>query len=202
MNKNNFIAVTGVLGSGKTTIGKNLSKELNYEFIEECWEENPYLVDFYKGKYLLETEEWFIKKDIERYEKAISFLKEGKGVVIDKPLYLNHVYIDISPLSELYKNKCHKLIQESIEKFKIPDLVIYIMATPSVINERVLQRGRTMEKNLDIKWFRKFLKAYKYEKSLLKNINSFDLDTEKYNFSTNLDSSLEYLLREIDKRIK
>jgi len=47
-SKNRYIAVTGVMGSGKTTASKILKKELGLPLFEEKPQENPFLELFYE----------------------------------------------------------------------------------------------------------------------------------------------------------
>ena len=79
--KQKIIAIQGPTASGKSTLGKALAELSNSLFIEEEWEGNPFLARFIsKGEFAFETQKWFIKKDIERFEEAIKLKKMGYTV--------------------------------------------------------------------------------------------------------------------------
>ena len=91
MSEYYLFAVTGITGCGKTTIAKYLSIFFNAFYIPENWEDNPYLKSFYSGKKIFKTQKWFIKKDIKRLKKAISY-KKTNNVVIEKLFIENEAF--------------------------------------------------------------------------------------------------------------
>ncbi|WP_442879801.1 deoxynucleoside kinase, partial [Cetobacterium sp.] len=46
----NVICIEGVVGAGKTTLGELLAKELDIEFFQEPYIDNPFLDKFYSNK--------------------------------------------------------------------------------------------------------------------------------------------------------
>jgi deoxyadenosine/deoxycytidine kinase len=149
-----LITITGPTASGKTTIGRLLANELDYQFIEEEWSDNPYLEDFNNGKgSFFEAEIWFIERDFQRLQLALNRVQAGEGVVIDKPLYENYTYIEIAPMSSGEKQQCRDFLYQKSCELACPDLLIDIKANPDLILQRIAKRNRQMELSLTREWF-------------------------------------------------
>ena len=62
MEQINYIGIEGVIGVGKTTLARILAARFNAKLVEEVFEENPFLVDFYKEPehYAFSTQIFFL----------------------------------------------------------------------------------------------------------------------------------------------
>uniref|UniRef100_A0A7C3MHV6 Shikimate kinase n=1 Tax=Dictyoglomus thermophilum TaxID=14 RepID=A0A7C3MHV6_DICTH len=83
----NRIALIGFMGSGKTTVGLFLSKELSYPFIDlDCYieeKEGEKITKIFSDKgedYFRERESFYLNKVIEDYEKVI--ISTGGGIIL------------------------------------------------------------------------------------------------------------------------
>lgn len=180
-----IITITGPTASGKTTLGILLAQQLDFEFIPEEFEDNPYLERFNRGEGgFLEAELWFIQRDIERYRRAINLYNSGKGVILDKPFYQNFAYILTAPLTTEERANCIDIIRQSSLELPIPDLLIDITASPELIIERIRSRGREVESSLQLEWFRSLRFSHDDTLQLWPEIPTFRFDTTTRNFVT------------------
>jgi 2-amino-4-hydroxy-6-hydroxymethyldihydropteridine diphosphokinase len=142
-----LVSIAGVIGVGKTTLAKNLSKVFSCRCIYEPYDKNPYLPDVYAGKkeLALDCQLFFLTGRVAQLNHHS--LKAGEMVfadyVFDKELiYAKHL-LNAEQLA-LY-NTIHNQIISDIAS---PVLVIYL--TDSVENclERIHRRGRPYEQKI------------------------------------------------------
>ena len=76
-----FIAIEGIIGAGKTTLAKEISKLTNAQLLLERFEKNPFLIDFYKNqdKFALETENFFLN---DRFIQLKEFFENQSSLTI------------------------------------------------------------------------------------------------------------------------
>ena len=72
MKKAYHISIEGSIGVGKTSLAHLLSKELNAKLVLEKFEDNPFLVDFYKDqkRYAFQAQLFFL---LSRYKQQSEF---------------------------------------------------------------------------------------------------------------------------------
>jgi len=157
-----IIGIAGATGSGKTTLVDQLCEKYNAVPIYEEWEDNPYLVDFYNSKSFFENQMWFIKRDIERMQRAIDLSSKEQMIVIDKIFIQNYTFVSITDFSELEKKICFDLLDNYLHLSKFIDLIVNISIDEEEILRRIKNRNRDIELNLNIKWFQKFQKKQKH----------------------------------------
>jgi deoxyguanosine kinase len=149
-NRVPFIAITGPLASGKSTIGKMLANRLGFEFIEEQFEENPHLKTFHLGQCdFLACQTWFMEKDYVRYEHAIQLMQSGAhGVLLDKPFFDNYAYNNAAPLNDEEREFCNAMVDRQCSIGIFPDLLVDVVASPDLIMRRIADRGRELEESI------------------------------------------------------
>jgi adenylate kinase len=120
-----IIGISGSVGSGKTTIGKKLSKILNYDFVPLNEKVKEYKI---KDVNDLQTFDFDFDKFYEKFEDELKiFIKKNKNTIfeghfahfIDKK-YVDLLFIiskDLSKLKEEYKKRNYneKKIKENLE---------------------------------------------------------------------------------------
>jgi deoxyguanosine kinase len=167
-----FICIEGNIGSGKTTLAKELAKRLKALYLPETFEENTMLPLFYQEpkKYAFLTEYSFL---LERQKQLINhFTSASKRKItvsdyhFDKCICFANVNLKKDDLS--YFSKHFKAIQKHVPK---PDLIVYLEAPIDLVIKNIEQRNRTIEK--------KIKKSYLI--SLKKSLDSHYLKLEKSN---------------------
>jgi deoxyadenosine/deoxycytidine kinase len=164
MNIKEDVAIFGVMGSGKSSVGRMLSERLNYKFFEESFLTCPTLEKYYEhpAKYALETELWFFR------EKACQHIEIGKfegSTVQDSPIqatvgvFVNAMHSmgilkdrELSLLNDLYLDFISPMISK-------PSMFVYLDTSVDVLVERVKKRGREFEKTCDVRYLEASVKA-------------------------------------------
>lgn len=142
-----LVSVAGIIGVGKTTLAKSLSKIFSCKCVFEPYDKNPYLPDVYAGKkeLALDCQLFFLTGRVAQLNH--NSLKAGEIVfadyVFDKELIYAKYLLSAEQLA-LY-NKIHKQVVSDIAA---PVLVIYL--TDSVENclERIHRRNRPYEQKI------------------------------------------------------
>lgn len=157
-----YIAVTGPIASGKTTLGSKIAEELGYIFIPEEFEDNPHLLKYNAGEGgFYEAEIWFLERDFNRHLRAQEILQQGGGVVLDKPTYQNFAYIDTAPLTPEERTECVTTLQEQSTTLVRPEVIIDISADPDLLIARIAERGREIEKPIQRDRFLQFAESHR-----------------------------------------
>lgn len=155
-NMKNFIAISGNIGIGKSTLTKKLAEHYGWKLYLEPVTENPYLKDFYADmkKWAFHSQMYFLGKRLEDHYRLV---KEKKSVIQDRSLYENAEVF----AKNLYRRKFistrdwrvyQQIYRTCVKLLPPPDLVIYLKASVDKIMERIQLRGREFEKDIDRKY--------------------------------------------------
>lgn len=185
------IAVSGNIGSGKTTLTRLLAKHFRWSPHFEDVEDNPYLDDFYR-----EMQRWSFNLQIfflnTRFRQIIQ-IREGKEDVIqDRTIYEDaHIFAPNLHAMGLMPSRDFENYQslfELMEGFiQPPDLLIYLRASVPTLVDQIQKRGRAYENNISIDYLSRLNERYEawisnYDKGnlLIVNVdeNKFALEPE------------------------
>lgn len=159
-----FIAIAGNMGVGKSTLTNLLAKTLGGKPYFEPTVENPYLADFYQDmpRWAFHSQMYFLGRRLNDHAAVLA----GEGVLIqDRSLYENAEIFArnlfergfISPrdwavYQEIYQTAVHLL--------RPPDLVIYLQASVPSLVDRIKTRGRDFEQAIDITYLESLNRLY------------------------------------------
>ena len=195
-----FLAVEGPVGVGKTTLTKLLAESFRYETFLEQPSDNPFLADFYKNpsQSALATQLFFLFQRV----KQIQDLKQGD---IFTPIHVSDFLLDKDKLFAQVTLSEHELsLYNQIYDYlsldlPTPDLVIYLQAETKTLFERVLQRGREIEKGISFEYldllnesYKEFFLAYDRSPVLIVNSEFLDLAHNQNDYMLLLEKLLEY----------
>ena len=159
--KYNHIAIEGNIGSGKTTLAKKLSKDLESRLFLEEFAENPFLPKFYKSpeENALHLELFFMA---ERYHQ----LKASTDKDLFMPLKISDYIFVKSRLfaknnltSEEF-NLFDRLFDIMFNSLNYPDLVIYLHASVDRLKSNIKQRGRVFEQDIKENYLNNIQETY------------------------------------------
>lgn len=147
------IELVGGMGIGKTTLCNVLS-DIGYNCILEDLGENPFLAKMYEDPngFRFPSQMWFI---LSKYAELQAELKSNEINVIDQSVLNVRAYTNL-----LFHGKKHEKEWNLIEgmfdyiddKFGVPDLQIYLKASPAIQMKRIHTRNRDYELDVDIKY--------------------------------------------------
>lgn len=179
-----FIGISGIIGSGKSILAKNLADELGFELFQEPVKTNPYLADFYRDpkRYGALMQMFLLFKRFQQHMHIVWSV--GKSVVQDRTVYEDAIfaqmlhdegYIEARDF-EVYMNMFNNM-----KKFIVyPDIIFYLDVKPETAYERAKARGREEEKNLSLDYLKKLKNYYdEFVHGLSRYVHTVTIDWDK-----------------------
>ncbi len=146
-----YIAIEGVIGVGKTTLARLLQPVFEAELLLEVFEENPFLSDFYadRERYAFQTQIFFLLSRYHQQRSAVpEILTHGVSLLADYTFEKDSLFARINLKGdelEMY----HRVHAALAEKIPLPDLIVYLRADTGVLMQRIAQRDRPYERNME-----------------------------------------------------
>lgn len=159
-----FITIAGNIGAGKSTLVDKLCRELKWQPFFEPVTNNPYLSDFYKDMttWGFQSQVYFLTHRLRVYNDLANY---PGSVILDRSLYedaeifARNLYINGTMRRRDYET--YESLYKSVLNFlPTPDLVIYLRAKVTTLQERISQRGRDYEKSIDPTYLEQLNTAY------------------------------------------
>ena len=182
LNSPRHIVLEGPIGVGKTSLVNLLADRFGARAVLEQPAENPFLAKFYTDRrgYAFQTQLFFL---IQRFHQQRELLQQdlfSQSTVCDymfaKDKIFAYLNLDGDEL-RLYEQIYDLLAAETIR----PDLVIYLVAEPRILLERIKTRGNEYEKPITAEYLSDLTAAYSrfffaYDDSPLLVVNTNDID--------------------------
>ena len=157
-----YVAIEGVIGVGKTTLARLLQPIFNAEILLEVFEENPFLSDFYadRERYAFQTQIFFLLSRYHQQRRTVNeFLASRKDLFADYTFAKDALFAQINlkgdELDMYYK--VHEALAEKIQK---PDLLVYLQASTDTLMQRIAQRDRPYERQMERAYIDELNHAY------------------------------------------
>ena len=198
------VAISGNIGSGKTTLTTKLAKHYKWDPHFEDVENNPYLNDFYK-----EMQRWSFNLQVyflnSRFRQIIDIKKLNKKFIQDRTIY-EDAYIFAPNLHAMglmstrdfdnYK-ELFSLMDSFVEG---PDLLIYLRASVPTLVEQIQKRGREYENSIRLDYLSQLNKRYEDWIENYDQGNLLIIDVDDLNFSEN-EEDLGSIIEQVDSKI-
>jgi deoxyadenosine/deoxycytidine kinase len=195
MKKIRHIAISGNIGSGKTTLVEKLAKHYGWNPLYESVDHNPYLRDFYAdmSRWAFHLQIYFLNS---RFQQVNQILQEDKVITIQDRTIYEDAYIFAANLrksghiTELDYQTYLDVFHSMIAFVKPPDLLIYLRADIPKLVRQIERRGRDYEytirldylKNLN-EHYEEWIASYKEGKLMVIDINKLDFVERIEDFS-------------------
>lgn len=177
-----YIAIEGVIGVGKTSLAEIIAERLSAKLVLERFEENPFLIDFYKNpeRYAFQTQLYFL---LSRYRQQLELKQVDlfhnllvSDYMFAKDRLFAHLNLNEKELT-LY-NLVAKLLEKEVPK---PDLVIFLQASTDRLVNNIRKRSRLYEKNISHEYIESLNRIYneyffRYNECPLIIVNTDDID--------------------------
>ncbi|WP_026951602.1 deoxynucleoside kinase [Algoriphagus mannitolivorans] len=188
------LAVSGNIGSGKTTLTEKLAKHYGWKAEFEAVDNNPYLPDFYEDmkRWAFHLQVYFLNS---RYNQIRNIQDRKENTIQDRTIY-EDAYIFAA---NLYKSKLlterdywnyRTLFDSMIQHVKAPDLLIYLKADIPKLVGQIEKRGRSYETAMRIDYLKNlnqhyedWISEYKEGKLLIIDVNDLDFVERPEDFS-------------------
>ena len=182
LEKYRYIVVEGPIGAGKTSLAKRLSEKLRAGLLLEEAGENPFLARFYQeGKrHALSAQLFFLFQRINQVRDLTQMDMFGQPTVADFMLEKDPLFARLTLDNDEYR--LYQQIYGHLQpQAPVPDLVIYLQASPEVLAERVKKRGIAYERGISEDYLVELSESYaryfyQYEASPLLIVNSANLN--------------------------
>ena len=158
------IAISGNIGSGKTTLTDILAKHYKWEAHFEDADDNPYLSDFYEDmqRWSFSLQVYFLNS---RFNQVINIRNSGKTVIQDRTIY-EDAFIFAPNLHDMglmptRDFETYKSLFNLMSTFiKPPDLLIYLRADIPKLVKQIQNRGRDYENSIRLDYLKRLNERY------------------------------------------
>ena len=158
------IAISGNIGSGKTTLTTLLAKHYGWTPKFESVAENPYLDVFYKDmkRWSFNLEVFFLK---ERFKDVLAIAQSTTHIVQDRSIFEGvHIFSannkDMGNLDERDFDTYMELFEIMTSLVKLPDLLVYLRSSVPHLIENIRRRGRDYEQSIPIAYLENLNQRY------------------------------------------
>ena len=191
------IAVEGTIGVGKTSLAKILGERLEAKLILEEFEENPFLVDFYKDpeRFAFQTQLFFLLSRYRQQQELQQTDLFTKALISDYMFVKDRLFaaLNLNDKEMGLYNSVARILEKNVSS---PDMVIFLQSDTDRLMLNIKKRGREYEKSIDWKYIDALNMIYnefffRYDKSPLLIINTNDIDF--VNNKTDLEEIIEFI---------
>ncbi|WP_431137091.1 2-amino-4-hydroxy-6-hydroxymethyldihydropteridine diphosphokinase [Psychroserpens mesophilus] len=158
----NYIAIEGNIGAGKTSLAHKIAHDFNAKLILERFADNPFLPKFYEEpqRYAFTLEMSFLADRYQQISDDLSQLDLFKDFMVsDYDIYKSLIFSKITLPEDEFKlyRKLFYLMYKDIAK---PDLYVYLYQNTERLQENIKKRGRDYEQNIDNDYLEKINSGY------------------------------------------
>ena len=148
--KYSFVTIEGNIGAGKTTLSNLLAKHYNARLILEQFADNPFLPKFYENpsQYAFPLELFFMAERFKQLKDLLQQKDLFQSVTISDYLFTKCLLFAKVNLPDdefrLYQRLFEIIHQQLIQ----PDILIYLHAPVTKLQQNIRKRGRTYEQSI------------------------------------------------------
>jgi deoxyadenosine/deoxycytidine kinase len=203
-SSNLHVAVSGNIGSGKTTLTGLLGKHYGWETHYEDVDGNPYINDFYS-----EMQRWSFNMQIyylnNRFNQIMEVREGKKNVIQDRTIY-EDAYIFAPNLHSMglmttRDFETYFSLFNLIDNFvQPPDLLIYLRASVPRLVSQIQNRGREYEEAIRLDYLKRLNERYEAWISTYDKGKLLIIDVDNNNFIDNQED-LGEIIRKIDAEL-
>ena len=200
---NQYIAIEGVIGIGKTTLARLLQPRFQSTVLLEVFEENPFLADFYsdRERYAFQTQIFFLLSRYHQQNRAVPDALQKGMLVSDYTFAKDELFawLNLKDDELAMYGRVHAALSEKIPK---PNLIVYLKADHDVVMRRIALRDRPYERDMDPNYIQQLSQAYEAWLSNLSDVSVLTLEVGQLDFLAREDdldlvgSQIEAALRE------
>jgi deoxyadenosine/deoxycytidine kinase len=192
-----YIVIEGPIGVGKTTLVNRFAEMFDANTVLEIFEENPFLAQFYgdRDRYAFQTEMFFL---LSRYRQQEDFSQQDLFSTLSVSDYLFvkcrlFASLTLSDHELALYDRMYNILKEQVP---VPDVVVHLHAPLETLLDRIDNRGRPYEQDMDPDYLERLRSLYHnffdhYEESPL-----IEVDTSQVDFTED-EQAVEQLMERI-----
>jgi deoxyadenosine/deoxycytidine kinase len=196
------ITIAGTVGVGKSTMTKALANALGFRTSFEKVDTNPYLDQFYQDfqRWSFHLQIYFLA---ERFKEQKKIFEYGGGFIQDRSIYEDtgifaKMHVEKGTMTNVDYETYTSLFDAMVMTpyFPHPNLLIYLDGNIDDILNRIKERGRPMEQQTPIGYWKEVYNRYEH---WINNFNAcpvLRLNINEYDFMAN-DDSIEPIIQKI-----
>ena len=157
-----YFSIEGVIGVGKTTLAQLLQPSFEAALNLEVFEENPFLSSFYqdRARYAFQTQMFFLLSRYHQQRRTVPQALKGGGAVISDYTFEKDALFARINLAGDELEMYYRVHEALAEKIPVPDLVVYLRATTDTLMQRITQRDRPYERQMERAYIHELNEAY------------------------------------------
>ena len=198
VEKYNYIAIEGNIGSGKTSLAKKIGDDYNAKLVLERFADNPFLPKFYadEERYAFPLEMSFLA---DRYHQLTDDLAQfdlfKNFIVSDYFIFKSLIFAQITLPKEEYSlyRKMFDIMYKEIAK---PDVYVFLYQNTDRLIDNIKKRGRDYEQNIQPDYLDKIHKGYLQFIKSKEELNTLIIDVSELDFVNN-ESDYRIILKQI-----
>lgn len=198
VEKYNYIAIEGNIGSGKTSLAKRIGDDYNAKLVLERFADNPFLPKFYadEERYAFPLEMSFLA---DRYHQLTDDLAQfdlfKNFIVSDYFIFKSLIFAQITLPKEEYSlyRKMFDIMYKEIAK---PDVYVFLYQNTDRLIDNIKKRGRDYEQNIKAGYLEKIHKGYLSFIKSREELNTLIIDVSELDFVNN-ENDYRIILRQI-----
>lgn len=159
-----FVAIAGNIGVGKSTLTALLREQLDWEPFFEAVKDNPYLADFYADmqRWSFHSQIYFLSRRLRHHWQLLqrtNSVIQDRTVYEDAEIFARNLYQQGLMDQRDYRSYC-ELYEVVTTVLPPPDLIVYLRASVSTLQERIRRRGRPYEQNIAMTYLEQLNELY------------------------------------------
>jgi 2-amino-4-hydroxy-6-hydroxymethyldihydropteridine diphosphokinase len=184
LDRYNYIAIEGNIGSGKTSLAKKMGDDFNAKLVLERFADNPFLPKFYEDeeRYAFPLEMSFLA---DRYHQLSDDLGQfdlfKNFIVSDYYIFKSLIFAQVTLPREEFKlyRKMFDIMYREIPK---PDVYVYLFQDTERLLENIRKRGRAYEQNIKGEYLQKIHQGYLEFIKSTEGLNPLIIDVSRMDF--------------------
>jgi deoxyadenosine/deoxycytidine kinase len=151
-----LVLVAGNIGTGKTSLTERLGDRLGWRTAYESVIDNPYLGDFYQdmAAWSFHLQIYFLGH---RAQQHLELVRDSRSAIADRSIYEDvkifaRALYQQGSLSERDYRSYQRVFQLIANDLPEPDLLIYLIAPPQILLQRITERGREIESGITLEY--------------------------------------------------
>ena len=200
VEKYNFIAIEGNIGSGKTSLARKIGDDFNAKLVLERFADNAFLPKFYKDKdrYAFTLEMSFLADRYHQLSDGIAQFDLFKNFIVsDYFIFKSLIFAQVTLPREEY-NLYRKMFDILYKEISKPDIYVYLYQNTERLLENIKNRGRDFEQNIQPAYLDKIHQAYLNFIKTREQLNTLIIDVSELDFVNN-ETDYQYIIKTISE---